>query len=97
MTESTDSKTLDQLGGDIDQLASEARDFTEFPEVAKALDLAWWLTEDALRTQDSPMGSCGHALQWKDLVRRDITRPWCACCSHYLALYNKGTHLRGIL
>lgn len=84
------------LGERIDQLSSEARDFADYPEVAKTLDLAWWVVEDTLR-EETGIGSCGHHLKWQDLVRRDVKRDYCPTCAHYMEIYNKGRHLRGIL
>ena len=46
-----DTKTLYNLGEEIDQLSSEARGFTDFPHVARSLDLAWM--GDRRHRQDS--------------------------------------------
>lgn len=91
-------KQLLALNGQIDQLASDAGDIGMAEGVKAALDLAWWLSEDLMRVHCG-VGSCGHRLKWRDLAAPHVPplgkkRPYCACCKHYMDLYNKGEHMR---
>lgn len=65
---------LEFISEDIDQLSATARDCAELaPKLKRALDLAWFLAEEALR--ESGRGSCGHA--------EVVTKPYCGCCAHF--------------
>ena len=63
---------LRDLNETIDQAAARARNCEDLaPKLAKALALAWYLSEEALR--DAGQGSCGHV---------EIDRK-CPCCKHF--------------
>lgn len=72
---------LTKLEQDIDQLAATARDCKELaPEVMRALDLAWYFAEAALR--ELGISSCGH-LAAPSSVRLSRQSPYCGCCAHF--------------
>ncbi len=79
-------KVLEQLNEDIDQAASEANKCdTLAPKVKRALDLAWFLTEEAMR--EAGQGSCGHV----------AVTAGCMCCHHYREVMQSTQMLRGRL
>ena len=89
-------KVLEQLNEDIDQAASEAiKCDTLGPKVKQALDLAWFLVEDAMR--EAGTSSCGHVVTMRGLSRSSIKRNPCQCCSHYLEVGLETDYLRGHL
>ena len=97
LNEQEELATLQGLSDSIDELSSTARDCaTVGPDVARALDVAWYFAEDALR-DDGREGSCGHRLAIRDLQRTDVKRSYCACCAHYLELHARGERVRGAL
>jgi len=79
-------KALDELGANIDQLASDARDCdTLAPEVKTLLDAAWYFAEKAFREAH------GHCSAGCD------GRKWCSACSHFNNLRNKAESIRRVL
>jgi len=79
---------LENLNDEIDQLAATARDcMTVAPNVAAALDLAWFYAEEAGR--EAGHSSCGHiAVQVK---------PFCQCCHSYAERKSKAAQIRRLL
>ena len=74
-------KVIEKINEDVDQLSAEAVGLELAPRLKRALDLAWFIAEDALR--DAGTSSCGHVLTLRDIIRTDVKRNYCACCDHY--------------
>ena len=70
-------RALDELAGEIDQLAADARKCeTLCPQAKAMLDIAWYFAEKALR---ETQGHCS----------AHSPNGWCACCAHFNELRNR--------
>lgn len=87
---------IESLNEEIDQLSATARDLETLPAaVQELLDLAWWFTEDYLR---SGLGSCGHNPRSKDTNQlwdaATKTYSPCECCKRYEELTAKALRIK---
>ena len=77
---------VEQINEDVDQLAAIARNCdTLCPEAKALLDLAWWFTEDAIRTATA---ACSIGCK---------AGTFCQCCHHYNELKGRASRIKTVL
>jgi len=80
-----------ELSNEIDQLNSDAIDFREdYPEIERALEIAWYFSERAIRTETGECSArCNNSI--------DAYLQFCSCCHYFNQLRTVAESLEGRL